>query len=111
MSFKDYIEETRRIFDRILPENGITEIDYEGPNIVVYTKNEALFSGRDDIARQVAQEIRRRIAIRPDPSILTDEVKAEEIIRQIVPEDAAFKNVYFEADTGEVVIELEDPQY
>ncbi|MCL4348421.1 MAG: beta-CASP ribonuclease aCPSF1 [Candidatus Thermoplasmatota archaeon] len=109
MSFKDYIEETRRIFDRILPENGITEIDYEGPNIVVYTKNEALFSGRDDIARQVAQEIRRRIAIRPDPSILTDEVKAEEIIRQIVPEDAALKNVYFEADTGEVVIELEEP--
>ena len=40
MSFKDYIEETKRIFDRILPENSITEIDYEGPNIVVYTKNE-----------------------------------------------------------------------
>ena len=69
MSFRDYLSEARSIFDRLYPDNKITEIDYEGSTIVVYTKDQNLFSQRDDLARQIAQELRRRIAIRPDPSI------------------------------------------
>ncbi len=109
MAFKDYISETRNIFDRLYPDNKITEIDYEGPNIVVYTKDEVLFSKRDDLARQIAMEIRRRILIRPDPSIMEDEDRAREKISAIVPESAGLKDIYFESDTGEVVIEADEP--
>ncbi len=109
MAFKDYISETRSIFDRLYPDNRITEIDYEGPNIVVYTKDEALFSKRDDLARQIAMEIRRRIIIRPDTSIMEDEDKAREQISAIIPESAGLKDIYFESDTGEVVIEADEP--
>ena len=70
MSFRDYLSEARSIFEKLYPDNQITEVDYEGPTIVVYTKNLDLFSHRDDLAKQIAQELRRRIAIRPDPSIL-----------------------------------------
>ena len=109
MAFKDYISETRNIFDRLYPDNKITEIDYEGPNIVVYTKDEVLFSKRDDLARQIAMEIRRRILIRPDPSIMEDEDRAREKISSIVPESAGLRDIYFESDTGEVVIEADEP--
>ena len=109
MAFKDYISETRNIFDRLYPDNKITEIDYEGPNIVVYTKDEVLFSRRDDLARQIAMEIRRRILIRPDPSIMEDEDRAREKISAIIPESAGLKDIYFESDTGEVVIEADEP--
>ncbi|MCL5782689.1 MAG: beta-CASP ribonuclease aCPSF1 [Candidatus Thermoplasmatota archaeon] len=109
MSFRDYLSEARTIFDRLYPENEITAVDYEGPTIVVYTKNQELFSRRDDIAKQIAQEMRRRIAIRPDPSILSPEDEARSIIEQLIPESAGFKDLYFESDTGEVVIEVEEP--
>ncbi|HLH86184.1 MAG TPA: beta-CASP ribonuclease aCPSF1 [Thermoplasmataceae archaeon] len=109
MSFKDYLSEARAIFDRLYPDNQITEVDYEGPNIVVYTKNLELFSRRDDLAKQIAQEMRRRISIRPDPSIMISEDEAIKIIQEIIPENAGFKDVYFEADTGEAVIELDEP--
>ncbi len=109
MAFRDYIDDAKTIFNRLFPDNQITDVIYEGPNIVVYTKNEDLFANRDDIAKQVAQEIRRRIAIRPDPSILESEEIAEKKVREIIPESAGLREVYFEPDTGEVVIELDEP--
>ncbi len=109
MSFRDYLEETRTVFNKLYPENNITEIDYEGPTIVVYTKNSDLFAKRDDLARQIAQEMKRRITIRPDPSIMMPEDEAEAIIKEIIPDSAGLKDVYFESDTGEVVIEADEP--
>ncbi len=109
MSFRDYLSEARSIFDRLYPDNKITEIDYEGSTIVVYTKDQNLFSQRDDLARQIAQELRRRIAIRPDPSIMSDEKEADSKIRGIIPSDAGLQDIYFEPDTGEAVIEVDEP--
>ncbi|AAT43272.1 beta-CASP ribonuclease aCPSF1 [Picrophilus oshimae] len=109
MSFRDYLSEAKAIFDRLYPDNKISEVDYEGPTIVVYTKDEELFSKRDDIARQIAQELRRRIAVRPDPSIMLDEDTAEKLIKEIIPDEAGLKDIYFEPDTGEAVIELDEP--
>ncbi len=109
MSFRDYLSEARSIFDRLYPDNKITEIDYEGSTIVVYTKDQNLFSDRDDLARQIAQELRRRIAIRPDPSIMSNEEDADKRIREIIPGDAGLQDIYFEPDTGEAVIEVDEP--
>ena len=109
MVFRDYIEEAKAIFDKLVPENGITEVVYEGPNIIVYTKNEQLFANREETAVKVAQEIRRRIAIRPDPSIMKGENESRKIAEEVIPKSAGLKDIYFEADTGEMVIELEEP--
>ncbi len=109
MVFRDYIEEAKVIFDKLVPENGITEVVYEGPNIIVYTKNEQLFANREETAVKVAQEIRRRIAIRPDPSIMKGENESRKIAEEVIPKSAGLKDIYFEADTGEMVIELEEP--
>ncbi|MCL4329350.1 MAG: beta-CASP ribonuclease aCPSF1 [Candidatus Thermoplasmatota archaeon] len=109
MGFKDYLADARAIFDRLYPDNKITTIEYEGPNIIVYTKDENLFSKRDDLARQIAQELRRRIVIRPDPEIMQPEEESKSIIEKLVPEKAGLHDIYFESDTGEVVIEADEP--
>ena len=109
MSFKDYLGEARAIFDRLYPDNRITTVEYEGPNIIVYTKDGTLFSKRDDLARQIAQELRRRIVIRPDPEIMLPEDDSKKLIEKIIPEKAGLHDVYFESDTGEVVIEADEP--
>lgn len=109
MSFRDYLSEARGLFDQLFPDNQITEVDYEGPNIVAYTKNLDLFSKGEDIVKQIAQQLRRRLFLRPDPSIMSPEEEGLKIIQELLPEDAGYKDAYFEPDTGEVIIELDEP--
>lgn len=109
MSYRDYIENTKEVLERIYPNSEVSDVVYEGPNIVIYTKNPELLGESNEVASKLAQEIRRRIAIRPDPSIMENEDKAREIAESIIPKEAGLKEVYFEADTGEIVIELDEP--
>lgn len=110
MSVDGILSEARATVTRIVPKNvDITDIDLEGPVICIYTKSLEVFADDNDIVRQLAQALRRRVAIRPHPSILMDPKKAEEEIRTIVPKEAEITTIYFENDTGEVTIEAAAP--
>ena len=109
MSFRDYLSDAKALFDKLYSDNQITEVDYEGPNIVVYTKNLELFSRGEETVKQIAQQLRRRLFLRPDPSIMSSEEEAYKVIQEIIPEEAGFKDAYFEPDTGEAIIEVDEP--
>jgi KH/beta-lactamase-domain protein len=110
MGIEKVLEDAREAVKKTIPSNvEVTEIDFEGPVIVIYTKNLDEFAKNNDLVRQLAQSLRRRVAIRPDPSMLAEPEDAEERIRKIIPEDAKITNIYFEDDTGEVTIEAISP--
>ncbi|UCE81000.1 MAG: beta-CASP ribonuclease aCPSF1 [Methanobacteriota archaeon] len=110
MGVEKILEDAREAVKKTIPTNiEVTEIDFEGPIIVIYTKNLDEFAKNNDLVRQLAQSLRRRVAIRPDPSMLADPISAEERIRKIIPEEAKITNAYFEDDTGEVTIEAISP--
>jgi len=104
---------TDRLFDnlreqvrRIIPsELTVSFIEFEGPLVVVYTKEFEKFSENPNIAKQLAQGLRKRVAIRPDPSVLADADEVEKKIREMVPEDAQMTDIFFEYETGEATIE------
>ncbi|MEM3059327.1 MAG: beta-CASP ribonuclease aCPSF1, partial [Methanomassiliicoccales archaeon] len=52
---------------------------------------------------------RRRVAIRPDPTMLADPEIVEQKLRQIIPSEAQVTDIYFEHETGEVTIEAGAP--
>ncbi|RLF49549.1 MAG: beta-CASP ribonuclease aCPSF1, partial [Thermoplasmata archaeon] len=87
----------------------ITKIDFEGPIFVIYTKNLEELSQKTDIIKNIAMTLKRRVAVRPDPSLLKDEDEAREKILEIIPKGADVKHIYFEPETGEVVIEAINP--
>lgn len=107
--WEDLLKQTREIVEKLAPDAVITEIDFEGPLIVIYTKSIEKFAENPEIVRKLALSIRRRVSVRPDPSLLLPEEEAIEEIKKIVPEDAGIKHIYFEHDTGEVVIEADAP--
>ncbi len=110
MGVEQVLEDARETVKKTIPSNvEVTEIDFEGPVIVIYTKNLDEFARNNDLVRQLAQSLRRRVAIRPDPSLLANSEAAEEQIRKIIPEEAKITNIYFEFDTGEVTIEAISP--
>ncbi len=100
MGIEKVLEDAREAVKKTIPTHiEVTDIDFEGPVIVIYTKNLEEFSNNNDLVRQLAQTLRRRVAIRPDPATLASPESAEEKIRKIIPEEAKITNIYFEDDT------------
>ncbi len=110
MSFDSLIEQTKEALREVLPEGiEVTDIELEGPHIVLYTKQLDSFLSGGDLLRQVAQRLRRRVLVRSDPATLTDPKEAEASIRELIPAEAEITQLYFEPETGEVTIEASNP--
>ena len=102
-----------KLFDLIkkeLPiESRITKITFEGPRIVIYSKNPQLLLAMQDLIKKVAKKYHKRISIRSDPSVRLNKKTAETKIREIVGSAAGIKNIFFDEITGQVYIEAEKP--
>lgn len=99
-------EEVRRL---IPSELDLTSVDVEGPIVVIYTKDFDKFTDDTNIIKVLATNIKKRIDIRPDPKMLADTDKVEKIIREMSPEEADITGLFFDYDTGVVVIEAKNP--
>ncbi|WP_277540416.1 beta-CASP ribonuclease aCPSF1 [Haloarcula laminariae] len=104
------LEDVRETIDEEVPR-GITvsDVTYEGPELVIYTRDPKEFAADSDLVRRLASKLRKRITVRPDPDVLTPPEAAEAEIRDLVPEDASVSDIQFLADTGEVVIRAKKP--
>jgi len=110
MGIEEVLDKIRGTVKEIVPKTiEIANIEFEGPLLIIYTKQIEEFAENSDIVRQLAQTLRKRIAIRPDPSILMDQDAAETEIRSTIPPEAEAGDVFFDVDTGEVTIEAMAP--
>jgi len=87
----------------------VTDVKYEGPELVVYTRDPKQFAQDGNLIRQLASQLRKRITVRPDPDVLSNPERARQKIMDVIPEDAGVTNLDFHEDTGEVVIEAQKP--
>jgi len=93
-----------------LPKNAmISDVSYEGSEIILYTKNKEFFKDSTAIIKKIVNKIKKRIEVRADPSIVAKEEKTEELIKKIVPKEAGIKDIYFEPNFAKVVIHAEKP--
>jgi hypothetical protein len=95
---------------KTLPKDAqITEVKFEGPEIVLYTKNPDFFRDHERVVREMVSNLKKRIEVRPDLSITLDMEKTKKKIKEIVPEEAGIREIYFEPELGKVVIESQKP--
>ncbi len=93
-----------------LPQDAhISEVKFEGSEIVIYTKNKDFFRNSDGPVREMVRDLKKRVEIRPDISITLDPEKTKKAIERIVPADAGVNAVYFEPELGKVIIESQKP--
>ncbi|MDR3075056.1 MAG: beta-CASP ribonuclease aCPSF1 [Candidatus Methanoplasma sp.] len=104
--FESLREEVKRL---IPPDMSISAIEFEGSVIIIYTSEYDKFSDNDEIPRMLAQNLRRRVDIRPDPSALADPKEVEEKIRSMIPQSAEVFDINFLEETGEAIIEAVNP--
>jgi len=93
----------------MLPKDAISEVSYEGSEIILYTKSKEFFRSSSELIRSIVNKVKKRVEVRADPSILAEESTTEELIRNVVPKEAGIKDVYFEPEFAKVVIHTEKP--
>ncbi len=93
-----------------LPKDAkISEVTFEASEIVLYTKSRKFFIDNELHVKKIVSNLKKRVEVRPDISITGDMGKVEKIIKEIVPEEAGIKAIYFEPEMGKVVIESQKP--
>ncbi len=98
-----------QILEKMPPDARIANHSYEGANIVVYTKSKSFFEHGGDTIRYMVDEFKKRIDLRADSSIRTDEESTLKFIEKTMPKDAEITNVLFEPARSLVTIESKMP--
>ncbi len=110
MLSKEVLSEIRQQITNELPSDAmISSIEFEGPEIAVYSKNPIVLMDNGETIKNLVRQIRKRIVLRSDPSVRTLPEDAEKKIRELVPVDAEITQIYFDQSVGEVVIEAKKP--
>jgi len=101
------------ILDEVLkkvPQDAmITSTNYEGANIVLYTKNKTFYLHGGDIIRQLVDEFKKRIDLRADSSLRKNPEVTEKFIRETIPAEAEITQILFEPARSMVTIESKKP--
>ncbi len=104
--FDSLREEVKR---NVPTDMNISDIEFEGPIIAIYTKEYDKYTENNDVAKGLAQALRRRVDIRPDPSMLEDANVVDDKIRSMIPSSAELFDINFIPETGEAIIEAINP--
>lgn len=108
MVIEDRLKELRdKINEKVPAGITVSQVEFEGPELAIYTDDPKRFADEADLIRILARDLRKRIVIRP--TILEEPEKAVNDIKSVVPEGAGITDIFFDADTGEVLIEAEKP--
>ncbi len=94
---------------KLLPDGKIEEALFEGANIVLYTKDRDFFLNESNLIRKVVSNIKKRVELRPHPSLCIDEEVARKKIKEILGEEAGVDQIIFDPQRSQVVIEAEKP--
>src|SRR3989344_6052402 len=94
---------------KLLPSDKISDAYFEAANVVLYTKDREFFLNNDGAIRKCVSEFKKRIELRPDPSICANKETAEQEIKKILPQEAGIGGVIFDDQRSIVIIEAEKP--
>ncbi len=94
---------------KVLPRGKIEDATFEGANIVLYTKDREYFLDNKGTIRDAVRQFKKRIEVRPDPSMCMEKEKAEIEIRKIVPKEAGVQEFIFDPPRSQVIIHADKP--
>ncbi len=110
MSVEEVLFELKRkVQSKLPPDINVTGLEFEGPELVIYTDDPKKLADDGDIIRNLAKELRKRVVVRPDLKVLAEPEVSITKIQEVVPKEAILTNYYFDGETGEVQIEAEKP--
>jgi uncharacterized protein len=92
-----------------LPRGTVSSTIFEGANIVIYTSDAAFFKNGDSTIKEIVNNIKKRLELRADKSLLMNQEATEKKIREIIPEEADITQIIFDPQRSNVIIETKKP--
>ena len=108
-SDRDKIEISQYILEHVPIEAEVTRIEYEGSMLSVYAKKPEVLTDQSNVIAEIVGVIRKRIVVRPDPSVRLKEKEAERITRELISPEAEITDINFDPSLGEIIIETKKP--
>ncbi len=99
----------KEVLKKVPKDADIRDSKFEGANIILYTGNADFFLNQSKTIREIVNTIKKRIEVRPDPSLPLELEKAEEKIKAIIPKEAGKVQIIFDPQRSQVIIEAEKP--
>ncbi|MGI6009260.1 MAG: beta-CASP ribonuclease aCPSF1 [Methanomethylophilus sp.] len=87
----------------------IVSIEFEAAVVVIYVRNYDKYADNHTVAKDIANAIKRRVDIRPDPAGLASEEDTEKKVREIIPDKAEVTDINFIPETGVCYVEAVNP--
>ncbi|MHA1829634.1 MAG: MBL fold metallo-hydrolase, partial [Candidatus Heimdallarchaeaceae archaeon] len=110
MSYQEVLKQISEAIYEELPSNSeITRIEFEGPEVAVYSKNPKVLVDDETIVKELAKKIRKRIVIRSDPSVRLPKDETIYLVNELVGKGGEITSVDFDELVGEVIIEALKP--
>ncbi|MFX1310356.1 MAG: beta-CASP ribonuclease aCPSF1 [Promethearchaeota archaeon] len=111
MSSEQELERIKKeIIQNLPPDIEVQKIEFEGPEIAVYSENSNLdVVESSDILKDLAKTMRKRVVFRWNVEKRKEPSETEEYIRNLVGEAAEISNIEFDHTRGEVIIESGKP--
>ena len=73
MSVEEVLFELKRKVQSKLPlDINVTGLEFEGPELVIYTDDPKRLADDGEIIRNLAKELRKRVVVRPDLKVLAE---------------------------------------
>ncbi|MDI6905152.1 MAG: beta-CASP ribonuclease aCPSF1 [Candidatus Bathyarchaeia archaeon] len=108
-SEREKIEISQYILEHVPKRAQVTRIEYEGSMLAVYAKKPEILVEQSSVIADIVNVIRKRIVVRPDPSVRLPEKDAERMVREIVAIEAEVTDINFDPSLGEIIIEAKKP--
>jgi KH/beta-lactamase-domain protein len=91
------------------PHADVSELKYEGSDIVIYTDNEEFFLDNSDTIKEIVSEIKKRVEVRPSSKLYNTPENAKEKVKDIVNDEAGIEEVIMQPSLGKMIIRAEKP--
>jgi KH/beta-lactamase-domain protein len=106
---QEYVD-IREEIKKALPRSAaVTSVEYEGPEIAIYSKAPKILLDDGDSIKALARKMRKRIVVRSAPDVRLTHEDTEKTVRELVPEEAEITSIDFDISRGEVIIEAQKP--
>jgi KH/beta-lactamase-domain protein len=111
LSFESQLQRIKdEITQNLPPEIKVQKIEFEGPEIAVYSENSEIdIVNGSNILKDLAKLMRKRVVFRWNIDKRKDPSETEKYIRNLIVEDAEITSIEFDHTRGEVIIESGKP--
>lgn len=87
----------------------ISDIRFEGSDIVIYTDSKEFFLDNSNTVKRIVSELKKRVEVRPSSKLFSEPEYAEDKLEDVVSDEAEVEEFIFQPSLGKVIIRAEKP--